>query len=211
MQIRLRGLNFVERDASQIPEVELFRIDTCSAIAAGLGAVDLIRAADFQGRHLLLSLRAGEPYRISRAMAFEAAQTASPGAKGQQRALKIAQRAEALAKQTGDPNAIGLSLWATGVSAYCNGQWKKAEAVCERSAQILSERCSGVTWELSVAHRFMLGSLLLQGKLAELSRRVPKLLAAAVEQAATDVAVEEDPGLAHRTDRVAVAPRRAEP
>jgi len=125
--IRLRGLNFVERDASQIPEVELFRIDACSAIAAGLGAVDLIRAADFQGRHLLLALRAGEPYRVSRAMAFEAAQTASPGAKAQQRALKIAQRAEALAKQTGDPNAIGLSLWAAGVSAYCNGQWKKAE------------------------------------------------------------------------------------
>jgi len=49
--IRLRGLNFVERDGQPDPEVELFRIDTCSAIAAGLGAVDLIRAADFQGRH----------------------------------------------------------------------------------------------------------------------------------------------------------------
>jgi len=40
--IRLRGLKFVERDASEISEAELFRIDICWAIAAGLGAVDFI-------------------------------------------------------------------------------------------------------------------------------------------------------------------------
>ena len=182
LQIRLRGLKFVERDASQIPEVDLFRIDICSAIAAGLGAVDIIRAADFQGRHLLLALRAGEPHRVARAMAFEAAQIAAPGRKARERALKVAQQAEALSQRMGDPTAIGISLWATGVTAYCLGQWKQASDLCERSAEILSERCSGVTWELSVANRFLLGSLLLQGELAEVSRRVPELLAAAVEQ-----------------------------
>jgi len=181
-QIRLRGLHFVERDASQIPEFDLFRIDICSAIAAGLGAVDLIRAADFQGRHLLLALRAGEPYRVARAMAFEAAQAAAPGRKARERALKIAQQAEVLSQRMGDPDTIGLSLWASGVTAYCLGQWKRAAELCERSAEILSERCSGVTWELSVAHRFLLGALLLQGELAEVSRRVPELLGAAVEQ-----------------------------
>src|ERR1700682_1111591 len=125
LQIRLRGLNHVERDASQIPEVDLFRIDICAAIAAGLGAVDLIRAADFQGRHLLLALRAGEPYRISRAMAFEAAQTAAPGRRARGRALKIAQRAEALSQRRGGPDAIGLSLWAAGVREYWGGPRKK--------------------------------------------------------------------------------------
>ena len=182
LQIRLRGLNFVERDASQISEVDLFRIDICSAIAAGLGAVDLIRAADFQCRHLLLALRAGEPHRIARAIAFEAAQTAAPGRKTRDRASKIAQQAGVLSERLGNPDAIGLSLWANGVSAYCVGDWKRAADWCERSAQILSERCSGLTWELSVANRFLLGALLLQGELAEVSRRVPELLGAAVEQ-----------------------------
>jgi hypothetical protein len=73
-------------------------------------------------------------------------------------------------------------LWATGVTAYCVGDWQRAAELCERSAEILKERCSGVTWQLSVANRFLLGSLLLQGELAEVSRRVPELLAAAVEQ-----------------------------
>jgi hypothetical protein len=111
-------------------------------------------------------LRAGEPRRIARALAFEAAQTAAPGRRARERALKIAQQAEALSQRLEDPYSIGLSLWASGVSAYCVGHWQRAAELCERAAETLSERCSGVTWELSVAH-FLLRSLLLQGELAE--------------------------------------------
>ncbi|MDQ2856125.1 MAG: AAA family ATPase [Acidobacteriota bacterium] len=179
---RLRGLNFVERDASQIPEMDLFRIDLCAAVVAGLGTVDLIRAADFQCRHLLLALKAGEPYRVSRAMAFEAAQAAVPGRKARRRAQGIAQRAEALASKVGHQHAVALSLWASGVGAYCVGHWKRSAELCERAAEILRERCTGVTWELSIAHRFLLGSFLLLGELAEIKRRVPALLGAALEQ-----------------------------
>lgn len=190
LQIRLRGFDFVHRDASQIPEVDLFRIDLCAAVAAGLGTIDLIRAAEFQCRHLLLALRAGEPYRISRAMAFEAALAAAPGRTARKRAAGIAQRAEALARQVGHQHAIGLSLWASGVGAYCVGHWKKANELCEQSAEILRERCTGVTWELTMANRFELGSLLLLGELAEIARRVPVLLAAALEQGNIFVATD---------------------
>jgi eukaryotic-like serine/threonine-protein kinase len=189
-QLRLRGFNFVERDASQIPEIDLFRIDLCAAIAAGLGTVDFIRAADFQCRHLLLALRAGEPYRVSRAMAFEAARSALPGRSARKRALSIAQRAETLARKVGHQEAIGLSLWASGVGAYCVGHWKKAAELCERSAEVLRERCTGVTWELAIANRFMLGSFLLLGEVAEISRRVPVMLAAALEQGNIFVATD---------------------
>ena len=110
----------------QIPEFDLVRLDTCFAVAAGLGAVDLIRGADFQSRHLLLALRAGEPYRVARAMAFEAAWTAARGgaARGE-RAAQIARRAEELSQKVGHPHAIGLSIWASGVAAYLAGNWKK--------------------------------------------------------------------------------------
>jgi serine/threonine protein kinase/tetratricopeptide (TPR) repeat protein len=190
LQIRLRGLNFTERDASQIPEAELFRIDLCAAVAAGLGTVDLIRAADYQCRHLLLALKAGEPYRVARAMAFEAAQAAVPGRKGRKLAQSIAQRAETLATRVGDQHAIALSLWASGVAAYCVGHWKKSAELCERSAEILRERCTGVTWELTIAHRFLLGSFLLLGELGEITRRVPVLLATALEQGNIFVATD---------------------
>ncbi len=182
IRIRMRGLNFTERDASEISQADLFRIDLCWAVAAGLGAVDLIRGADFHCRHLLLALRAGEPFRVARAMAFEAAQTASRGRRTRKRALQIAQRAEELAQRVGHPHAIGLSIWASGVSAYLVGHWKKAAELCEEAAEILRDQCTGVTWELTIANRFMLNSLVNLGRIAEVSRRVPVLLAAALEQ-----------------------------
>ncbi|HVQ38825.1 MAG TPA: protein kinase, partial [Pyrinomonadaceae bacterium] len=182
IQIRLRGLSFTERDVSEIAEVDLVRIDTCWAVAAGLGAVDLIRGADFQSRHLLLALKAGEPFRVARAMAFEAAQTASRGAPARKRAVQIAQRAEELAQKVGHPHAIGLSIWASGVAAYLVGHWKNAASLCERAAEVLRDQCTGVPWELTIANRFMLSAMLNMGEIGEVSRRAPVLLAAALEQ-----------------------------
>ena len=191
LQIRLRGLKFTERDASQIPEADLVRIDTCWAVAAGLGAVDLIRGADFQSRHLLLALRAGEPYRVARAMVLESTQTASRGGAASERAAQIARRAEELSQKVGHPHAIGLSIWARGVGAYLVGHWKEAAELCERAAEVLRDQCTGVAWELTTANRFMLGALMFRGEIAEVSRRVPLLLSAALEQgnlfAATDL------------------------
>jgi serine/threonine protein kinase len=189
--IRMRGLEFTERDATQIPAYELLRIDVCHVVAAGLGAVDLIRAADFQAQHLLLALRAGEPVRASRAISFEAAQVATRGGPVRKRAAPILAKAEALAARLGQPHAIGLSFWAGGVAAYSMGEWKRAAERCERAAEILREECTGVMWELTVANRFLLAALLYLGDIAEISRRVPVLLSTALEQgnifAATDL------------------------
>ncbi len=182
IQIRIRSINFTERKASEIPEAELFRIDICWAVAAGLGAVDLIRGADFQCRHLLLALKAGEPFRVARGLAFEAAQSASRGGPAQIRSLKIAQQTEAIAQRVGHPHAIGLAIWARGIIAYVNGRWKSAADLCEQAADILRDQCTGVTWELSVAHRFLFSAMVYLGEIGEVSRRVPALLAAALEQ-----------------------------
>ncbi len=62
--LRLRGIRFRERDPTQIPAATLTRIDVCWSAAKGLILSDLIRGFDFQARHALLALRAGEPYRV---------------------------------------------------------------------------------------------------------------------------------------------------
>ena len=189
--IRMRGLEFTEREAGSIPEADLFRIDICWSVAAGLGMVDLIRGADFQSRHLLLALRAGEIYRISRAMAFEVAQIASRGGPTRERVNQLMERTEALAERAGHPHATGLAVWSRGMSAYLVGHWKESVELCERAVEVLRDQCTGVTWELTIAHRFMLSSLMFLGKIVEVSRRVPQLLSAALEQgnlfAATDL------------------------
>jgi serine/threonine protein kinase/tetratricopeptide (TPR) repeat protein len=189
--IRLRGLEFTERQATSIPESDLARIDICWTVAAGLGAVDFIRSADFQSRHLLLALRAGEPYRVSRAISFEAAQAASNAGGSRARGVRVLRLAKDLAKKVDHPHAIGMSLWADGLSAYLTGHWKRAADSCERAVEVFRDRCTGATWELGMAQRFMLSALLYLGELADVSRRVPVLLRAALEQgdvlAATDL------------------------
>ena len=193
----LRGLDFTERDASGIAEADLQRIDICWSIAAGLGVVDLIRGAEFQSRHLLLALRAGEVYRVARAMAFETVQTATRGGPAEVRAHRLADRTEALAKRSAHPHATGMAIWARGLSAYLVGHWREAAELCERAAEVLRDQCSGATWELTVANRFMLTSFMFLGELTEVSRRVPQLLSVALEQgnliAATDLRTRLNP------------------
>jgi serine/threonine protein kinase/tetratricopeptide (TPR) repeat protein len=194
--IRLRGLEFKERKASEVSEADLFRIDICWSVAAGLGVVDLIRGADFQSRHLLLALRTGEIYRVARAMAFEVTQTAARGGQTE-RVDQLMERTDALAQRAANPHAIGLAIWARGLCAYLAGSWKKSAELCERAAEVLRDECTGVTWELAIAQRFMLSSLMFLGEMAEVSRRVPQLLAAALEQgnlfAATDLRTRMNP------------------
>jgi serine/threonine protein kinase len=194
--IRMRGLEFTERAVSSIPDSDLFRIDICWSVAAGLGVVDLIRGADFQSQHLLLALRSGEIYRVARAMAFEATQTAARGGSAE-RVNQLMERTEALAQRAGNPHATGLAIWARGLGAYLSGNWKTSAELCERAAEVLRDQCTGVTWELTIAHRFMLSSLMFLGEMVEVSRRVPQLLSAALEQgnlfAATDLRTRMNP------------------
>jgi eukaryotic-like serine/threonine-protein kinase len=175
-RIRLRGLGFRERDPSEIAPSELTRIDVCWSAAAGLSVVDTIRGADFQARGLLLSLAAGEPSRIARALAMEAAHAASAGGSNRRTTTRLLDRAGELANRVEDPYASGMVALARGVSAYLEGQWTLAQQECDHAETIFRDSCTGVAWELDTAHAFALWGLSHQGAVAELSRRWPILL-----------------------------------
>ena len=108
-RIRLRGLGFNERDESQISAETLTRIDTCWSAASGLSMVDTIRGADFQARHLLLALEAGEPYRVARALAMEGGLVATGGVPAEKRAQQLVDQAMELAQRIEHPHAIGMA------------------------------------------------------------------------------------------------------
>src|SRR5207302_628890 len=72
----LRGRRFRPRSAEEIAPRDLARVDLCWSISSGLGLMDPVQGAHFQARSLLQALRAGEPSRISRGIAGEAAYAA---------------------------------------------------------------------------------------------------------------------------------------
>jgi serine/threonine protein kinase len=175
-RLRLRGLDFRERDPSQIAPADLTRIDVCWSAGAGLSVVDTIRGADFQARGLLLSLAAGEPSRIARALAMEAAHAASAGGSNRKTTARLLDRAGDLASRVEHPYAQGTVALARGVSAYLEGRWIHAQRECDRAETIFRDSCTGVAWELDTAQAFALWGLSHQGAVAELSRRWPILL-----------------------------------
>jgi hypothetical protein len=174
--LRLRGLRFKERDAGQVSAEQLTRIDICWSVAMGLSIVDTIRAADFQTRSLLLALKVGEPYRVARALAWEAAHLANYGGPTHRRTAGLLRAADALARRLDNPHALGLTTLATGIAAYMEGRWPAARQHCERAEAIFRERCTGVAWELDTAHSFTLWALFFLGEVAEITRRLPALM-----------------------------------
>src|SRR5262249_52979075 len=125
-RVRLRGLGFRPRDVNQIAAADLTRIDVCWSVAVGLSNVDWVRGADYQTRALLLALNAGEPERIARALAVEAAHAATGGVHAAARSAKLLERASALSEGADHPYANGMLALSRGVSAYLSGRWRVA-------------------------------------------------------------------------------------
>jgi len=181
-QLQWRGLDFVERAEDQVGANDLLRIDTCWAVVTGLMVVDSIRAADFQTRHLMLALDAGEPFRIARALAIEAIFRASQNSPGRQGAAPFAERAKAMSERLDRPHAIALSTLSAGMSALLVGKWRTATELCDQALTILRDQCVGATWEVNLAQNLFLGSLLFRGELRDVAQRLPDQLAAAQER-----------------------------
>jgi serine/threonine protein kinase len=180
--IWLRGLGFTERDASQLPQSELTRIDICWSAANGLAMVDVIRGAGFQSQHLLLALGAGEPYRVARAIAMEGGYLASEGAAAAKRATALFDLAAGLAERAGNPHAIALATLVRGNANYFCGEWKLSRERCEEAEANFRDRCTGVSWEIHTAQTFSLWSLLWLGEVREFGRRVATLIGEAEER-----------------------------
>jgi hypothetical protein len=180
-RLRLRGLGHTPRDATQIAAETLTRIDICWSGAAGLAIVDTIRGADFQSRHLLLALQAGEPYRVARAVALEAGFIATAGPSVRARVDALLAEASALAARAAAPHALGLAQMSAAIAAFCQGRWRDAHTLGDEAQATLGE-CAGVIWELDNARLASMWALLNRGELPEVFRRGEHLLRDARER-----------------------------
>jgi len=180
LRLRLRGFDFTSVAEAQVPRSQLVRVDTCSTVAFGLGMSDTLRGALFQTRNLLMALSLGEPYRISKALAFETAFQTVKGVQAVARVDRLATRARALAQQIGHPHALALVELFDSIIGWSRFEFRPSVQHAKRSNQMLRERCTGVSWELTTSRIFELASLLWLGEWAEYARR----FRGAVEEAA---------------------------
>jgi serine/threonine protein kinase len=178
LQLSLRGLSYRPRNAVELSQKTLVRLDASWALVSGLSLIDTVYANYFQNHHLIHALDAGEPRRLLRALAAESAHasmTATPVSR--QRGLIVLDKLRRLAAKhptepIGEPMvAIGTALW-----AWMFGDWATCHLHAARAAHLFRTRCTGVTWELGTSRTFTLGSLIILGRYNEYQRMWPELM-----------------------------------
>lgn len=174
--LRVHSLGFRRRDEREVPVDELTRIDVCWSAVVGLSIIDPIRGADFQARGLLRALRAGEPYRIARALAMEAAHVSLAGSRAPRRLGRLLETAERLAADIAHPHALAMTALARATAQLMIGRWAEAREALDRAEETFRERCTGVAWELDAVTNLALRALTSQGDLVELRRLWPARL-----------------------------------
>jgi serine/threonine protein kinase len=180
--LRLRGLGFRLRDESKVSAEDLTRIDLCWTVAVGLMFIDFIQGASFQTLGLLLALRSGEPYRITRAIAIEAVYLSSSGGPSQPRVSQLLSVAEPLAEFLNNPHAKAMTMFARAAATVFSGEWRAGRGWLEGAEEILRSRCSGVTWDLDIVNYAALWNLTYLGEVNQLRRRLPSLVKEARER-----------------------------
>lgn len=176
--MRLRGLGFRTRSLTEISQAELTRVDVCEGVSFGLALVDSFRSMDFAGRFLLLALRLGERWRISRAIALETDFLAALAKS--RRATRLLKRLEKMTETLDEAEAEAQLMTTRGfVDLYVHNRFRSAATNFSDAIANFRAVVGRAGFELDTVSMFRCWSLYYLGEIGELSRQVPAMAEAA--------------------------------
>jgi serine/threonine protein kinase/tetratricopeptide (TPR) repeat protein len=174
--MRFRGLGFRVRDASQIAADELTRADVWWSLSFSLAISDTLKGANANAQHVLLALRIGEPRRIARSLAQEAAYVSAAGGPTWARSRILVGKGRSIIEKDADPYTVGWVEANDGLSHYLHGRYASGLELFERAEDLFATRCVGVAWELDTMRLFAVNSLAQLGRVAEMASRAERHL-----------------------------------
>ena len=176
LQVKLRGLDYVERDAQVIAPHDLLTIDVLYSIASSLAFSDPALGRVVQSELVRAALDAGEPVRVCLALAQEVCYAAAGGSRNRAVVEAVAARLKAVAVRIAYPHVIGLADTAMGIAAHMNGRWTEARGHLEAGLATLRDHGAGVRWEIDIGETFWLATLFYLGEWREMARLTQLLL-----------------------------------
>lgn len=178
------GIRIKLRHVADIGPEELELVDACWTASRGLLFTDGIVAADFHARDLRAALRAGEPVRIIRSVAFEAQTIAALGGTPKEaKAMALLNQAKELAEKLDSPYATGMIHLFEGHLMFHVGEWRKAHLELAKAVKVLRNNCNYVMPEIAYCDAHGTICLLFMGRINELTSIAPKLLERSLERA----------------------------
>lgn len=170
-QLRVRGLSYRRRSAKRLKRDELQRIDLCWSGAIGLSTVDSLRGAALQSEGLLRALRAGEPVRVARALAYEAAFQGNQGIKNAPRCDALIRAASRIAEAEKSDYLVALTLGARCVVSFHQGRWRAARDAAQRAEDHFDRTSAGMVKEISTVQLLGLAAATFQGDFRSVDER----------------------------------------
>jgi len=175
LRLKLRGLGFTQRSSAELGDEERWRMDLLWSASQHLSAADLKHGWYLGQVHVLDALDAGEPTRLSRALAMVALQRAS-SERGRASSLELLETAERLAHDSEDvPYAMGFVQFAKGMLAHLASDSPTALDLFVRSERTLIEGCSGVVWEIDGSHFYQYYCHEVAGDARVMAENIPDL------------------------------------
>jgi eukaryotic-like serine/threonine-protein kinase len=170
LQVKLRGLDYVERDATAVAAHDLLTIDVLYSIASSLAFADPALGRVVQSELVRAALDAGEPVRVCLALAQEVCYAAAGGSRNRAVVEAVAARLKSVALRIAYPHVIGLADTAMGIAAHMNGRWGDARGHLEAGLATLRDHGAGVRWEIDIGDTFWLATLFYLGEWREMAR-----------------------------------------
>ncbi len=176
-KLRLRGLRWKERRASQIDSETLLRLDVLKAASHSLALVDNVRAAYFNARWLHLALDVGETTRCATALLTETVYQSSQGGRGVARARMLVATVKQLDAGSADPRLRAFLLMSEGTVEYWVCRLARADVLLTEAVGVFREETTGTTLELKSARMFLAFTLRHRGTWARLRMLREELVA----------------------------------
>ncbi|MET0342185.1 MAG: protein kinase [Polyangiales bacterium] len=154
----------------------LQRADFLWDIGSTLVAMDGLRGAVYQAEHLLVAMAARDPYRLARALAVEAALTASRN-RDPARTQRLIDRGLTLAGCSGEPSAIAAVKGTAGVCRLLEGRFREAVRLTDEAITSARTRPASVqTWDYVQLLTFQLQACAQLGDVRRIVEVVPVTL-----------------------------------
>jgi len=183
MQAKLRGLDYAERAATEVPPGDLLAIDVLYSIASGLAFADPALGRVVQSELIRVALDAGEPVRVCLALSQEVCYAAAAGSRNRVVVEAVASRLRSIAIRVDRPDVIGVSDAAIGIASHMSGRWRDARGYLESGLSTLRDHGAGVRWEIDIGDTFWLATLFYLGEWSEMARVTQMLLRDAIDRA----------------------------
>ncbi len=168
LALHLGGYRWTERPLGELTDRVATRLDVYRSVGLGVALVDPLRAADFQGRLLRLSLRTGDPVHVARGLLSEANYRSTRGPKARPLVQRLLSEGRKVADRVGDNYLIAFTFGSEGFVHYYFSEFKQALEQLKRSDELFSEKTVEAIWERNTIRLVRLWALMRTARFGEL-------------------------------------------